>query len=399
LAVFLFSFTPPVLAHAGLATTDMACAAMLGAVFLAGCALLERPSLRQAVVFGVLGGLAVLTKFSVLPYFPACAALALVWYWATARPGGQEILRAAKSMAPLLGLSAAIAALLVWAGYRFSWAHGVPAPEFWAGIREVANHNSHGHWSYLLGQVNQTGYWVFFPIAIAVKTPLGILLLALAGTWVALRSPAAGKKWLPVAFVAGIMAVAMPSNINIGIRHVLPVYLGIALLGAVAVERAWGATRPAKWIQVTTAALLLWVAASSLLSHPDYLAYFNEAAGSQPEKILAESDLDWGQDVTRLGRRLHELGARQVTFIPNDELDFKRQPGFEGIQVSDTMSWAFPAPGWNAVPLTLLKVRRLGFYDTHPELQLWPNVIPPRERVGKSILLWYVPPGAGLPPR
>jgi hypothetical protein len=55
---------------------------------------------------------------------------------------------------------------------------------------------------------------------------------------------------------------------------------------------------------------------SSGLAHPDYLAYTNELAGSEPEKILADSDLDWAQDMKRLGAYLHAVGAEEVTFMP-----------------------------------------------------------------------------------
>jgi len=54
--------------------------------------------------------------------------------------------------------------------------------------------------------------------------------------------------------------------------------------------------------------LAAWFGASSLISHPDYLAYFNEFAGSEPENIVVDSDLDWGQDVKRLAARLREVG-------------------------------------------------------------------------------------------
>ena len=53
-----------------------------------------------------------------------------------------------------------------------------------------------------------------------------------------------------------------------------------------------------------------------LAAHPDYLPYFNALAGSNPERIVVDSDLDWGQDLKRLGRRLKELGAPSVAFTP-----------------------------------------------------------------------------------
>lgn len=396
-AVFLLSFFPPLLGHAGLATTDMACTAMLGAVFLAGCVLLEEASVRHAAAFGACGGLAILSKFSVLAYFPASAAVALLWYAAVERPPIHRLVQSIKTVAPLLALSTAIASLIVWAGYRFSFAHGIPAPELWSGIREVAEHNAHGHPTYLLGEISRSGWWYFFPVAIAVKTPIPFLLLACAGVWLAFRNLRGSRIWIPVAYVAGILAVAMSSHINIGLRHILPIYMGLSVLGAVAVTQAWSAPVRSKWIPAAVAVLVLWLAASSIASYPDYLAYFNEVANNQPEKYLIDSDLDWGQDVTRLGRRLQALGAREVTFIAGDQYDFARHPGFEGIKVYESMSRALPNAGWNAVTMRSLKMARLGLYNTLPQVTLWPDLVSPRERVGKSILLWYFPPGSTVP--
>lgn len=394
LALFLFSFFPAVLAHAGLATTDMACTAMLGAVFLAGCVLLEEPSAKHAALFGVCGGLAVLSKFSVLAFFPASAVLSLLAYIAVERPKRGAVFARAKLVVPLVAVAAPIAAVMVWAAYRFSLAHGLPAPEFWSGIGYLLQHNSGGHWSYLLGHISDTGFWYFFPVAIAVKTPLAFLLLAVAGAWLALRKRGGKRLWLPFTHAAGILAVGMWSDINIGLRHILPMYIGLAVLGGAALAHLSTHSRATLAIG---AVLVAWMAAASLFSHPDYLAYFNELAAGRPQKFLTDSDLDWGQDVARLGRRLHELGAHEVTFLPGDLADLSAMPEFKGITVNSTMSWALPTAGWNAVGFTELKQWRLGFAGSHPELTLWPDVIPPAERVGKSILLWYVPAGGSTP--
>ena len=184
----------------------------------------------------------------------------------------------------------------------------------------------------------------------------------------------------------------MFSGINIGLRHILPIYIGLSLLGAVALAHAWSIPRQATWIRAAVPFLLFWLAASSLLNHPDYLAYFNEFAGRQPEKVLVDSDLDWGQDVKRLGLRLQAAGAHSVTFAAFVGADFKRQPGFQGIVVQvppDAWAPATPSAGWNAVSLTLWK-KHLGPFQFLPG-HAWPDKIPPRERVGKSILLWYFP--------
>src|SRR5262249_35710313 len=156
----------------------------------------------------------------------------------------------------------------------------LPAPELFAGIRQVLDHNRAGHPSYLLGQVSPAGFWYFYPVALAVKTPIPFLLLLLAGTaLVFTRFGRSRRLWIPLAFSLGILIVGIFSRINIGIRHVLPVYMGFALLGGAALVRAVESSRGSRLIG---AALTLWFVGSSVLAHPDYLAYFNAFAGDEP---------------------------------------------------------------------------------------------------------------------
>ena len=298
--------------------------------------------------------------------------------------------------------------LLIWAGYRFSFGAPdfsslrLPAPEVFSGIRAVMRHNSTGHPTYFLGQRSITGFWYFYPVVLAVKTPLAFLFLLGYGVVLALRKRSPYRRaWIPVSFAAGILLVGLESHINIGVRHILPIYMGFSILAAIAALRLLELSRaPAPdprpqtpgprhhWMRFALALLLAWFAGSSLLAHPDYLPYFNELAGSEPEKIVVDSDLDWGQDMKRLAKRLHQAGARELTFNQLFIADLEREHGFPPIREMDL---ANPSPGWNAASLTYLKVGRLGLWNTYPQLRLWPEYILPTERVGKGVLLWYFP--------
>jgi hypothetical protein len=389
IALFFFSFLPPILAHAGLATTDMALTAFVGAAFLTGLRWAESPTWKRGLLFGAATGLAAVSKFSSLVFFPAAAALALAGYLYFHRPAAPALVASVKERLPSFGLAVAAGALVIAAMYRFSLS------AFFAGIRAVEAHNAQGHIAYLLGQRSTGGFWYFYPVVLAVKTPLALVVLLGLALWWMCREPGRVRRdWPVLAFVAGILLVALFSRINIGVRHILPIYFGVSLLAAEAVpdwmER--GRTRP--WIGPVLGGLMVWFAASSLLCHPDYLAYTNELAGSAPEKVLADSDLDWGQDMKRLSVRLHQVGATQVTFDPIVLADFEGEMGFPRMASSNPVA---PSPGWNAVSLSLWKVRRLGLMDTHPEAILWPDRVPPGERVGKGVMLWYFPPSTETP--
>ena len=373
-AVFLFSFLPPVLAHAGLATTDMALAAFLGAAFLAAMIWVEQPGMARAAWFGLCTGLAVLAKFSSLAFFPAAVAVALAWFVLAERPKVAALAKAATTRAPSFAVALAVGLAVIWIGYRFSLV------DLFQGIRDLIKHNAAGHPDYLLGARSQSGFWDFYFVVLAVKTPLALLLLLAAA-----KRPR-GARILPLAFAGGILLVAVFSSINIGVRHILPVYIGLSIVAADGTRRMW----EQRWARIPVVVLLVWFAASSLASHPDYLPYFNELAGDAPEKILVDSDLDWGQDMKRLGRRLQEVGAREVTFKPLVLADFERALGFPRVLPMDP---AAPSPGWNAVSLTWWKTRRFGWGEAHPEVPVWPERMPPGERIGKGTMLWYFPPG------
>ena len=426
-SVGLFSFLPAVLAHAGLGTTDMALTAMLGATFVAMLAWLENPTWRLTVLFGVAGGLAVLSKFSVLAFFPAAVAAALLAYLVGGWPGFRGLFEHAKRLALPLVAAGGVAALVVWAGYRFHFGPSIwpgvslPAPELWSGIRSVMEHNRTGHLAYLLGEHKVFGWWYFFPVVLAVKTPLPFLALAGIGAVVSLARwrQMRGAHLVPLGFTLAILGVGMAGHINVGLRHILPIYMGLAIVAAVGTVRLYEWARGGSWIEtvlailynrgwvaqqllalpgkraprstwanITLLVLVSWFALTSLAAHPDYLPYFNFIAGDQPERIVADSDLDWGQDMTRLGTRLRELGAASVTFQPL-VFDFYDRRGLPPINFGSPLA---PAPGWNAVSITLWKVMRMG---VNPPNTPWPDrtTLKPVERVGKGMLLYYLPPG------
>jgi hypothetical protein len=379
-ATLCFTMFPAVLAHAGLATTDMPAIGSIGAAFLAMLVWLERPEWKRGLVFGAALALAVLSKFSALGLLPAAALAALICYLVSRGP----IIEPIRRCLPSLALVALTAALLVWAGYRFHF-HRVPAPELWQGIRDVISHNGSGHPGYLLGHYSEHGWWYYYPVAIAVKTPLALLALIAVGIFPCWRR----RAYVPLAFAAGILLfAAVFSNINLGIRHILPAYVGLCVVAGAGAAWLWSAGIAQRAIGC---ALLAWLVIASVRSHPDYLAYFNAIADGHPENFLVDSDLDWGQDMKRLALRMRQLDVKELAFDPFngayiEELQSRGQ--FPRIKPLDPLA---PAHGWNAASITILKLWRLGTFKSNPPVELWTDRIPPTERVGKGVLLWYVP--------
>ena len=394
-ATGLFTLLPPVLAHAGLATTDMPLTACLGAAFLALLVWAQQPSFRHSLLLGAATALAVLSKFTALGFFPVAAVFALAVYLVSERPGLERLVALARERAAPLAVAVLVGALVVWAGYLFSfgavpgWSVPLPAPELFDGIRRAMRHNASEGGGYLFGQLSPTGWWYFFPAALAVKTPLAFLFLLGLGAWLCWTKPRHAAHWLPWAFSLGILAPAMTSPVNYGVRHVLPVYMGFSIVAALAV--IWLA-QTRKWLGLAAGALILWMAVSGAIRHPDYLAYFNELAGGEPEKVLVDSDLDWGQDTILLARRLRELGAQQVSYIQMN-LDSAHLQVWPGMPPTKPINPIVPAEGWTAVGPTFSKVGQYGLDHRYPNLQPWYESLKPVERVG-SQLLYYLPPGS-----
>jgi len=275
-----------------------------------------------------------------------------------------------------------VSALVIWAGYSFSFARveflhmHLPAARFFSGIQSVWERNRAGQPSYILGTRSPYGFWFYFPVVLAVKTPLALLLLLPGVVWVGFRRCA-----YPLAFSGGILLCAMASRIDIGVRHILPVYVGFSIAAGAVASWAWQAKGIRGHVAKAAVGLLLaWHLASSLTAHPDYLAYSNEIAGGHLEDFVADSDLDWGRDMKRLGGFLDRNGATQVTFSPFNRTYQLAGHDFPAITSGNS---EHPSPGWNAVSITMWKV--FGF-------PAWADRIPPQTRIGRSILVWYFPP-------
>ena len=361
IAAFLFTTTPPVLAHAGLVTTDMACTAFGALTFLASLWWADHPDRPRTVLFGFALGLAAVAKFSLLAYLPAAWLVLLAIH----RP---PVSTMSRYIAPL-AVAGLIGGFVICTAYRFTL-----VPQFFAGIQGLMKHNAAGHYSYLLGQRRHAGVWYYFPVVLSVKTPIAMLLLLAGGLIYGWRKRLPLSA--PVALAAGILIVAMMSRINIGVRHVLPIYTAFSVIGAVAAAEVMrGPLRRAAGILL----LLGWQAVSGAAHHPDYIAYTNEFVPEHPEDVTADSDLDWGQDMKLVAAFLARHGATRVAFTPYCTTYLIAGRAFPPTTPTD---WYHPSPGWNVVSLSGFKV-----FD-HPG---WVEKIPAQFKIGRTHWAYYFP--------
>src|SRR5262249_30525203 len=153
-----------------------------------------------------------------------------------------------------------------------------------------------------------------------------------------------------------------------GLRHILPILPFLAVIAAGGV--IWLINHRAKW---AAAVALAWLCAVSLAAHPDYLSYFNAFAGDEPQRIAADSDLDWGQDSKGLAERLRDLNVSEISFPPS----FSISTAAFGFPPRRDNAWDAPDPGWNAVGISQWKQYRMGLQLQNPKARLWPDYVKP----------------------
>ena len=304
-AAGMYSTLPLALAHSGLATTDALVTGTLTAALFAWALLLKAPSTTRFIAFGATAGLALVSKLSAL-VFGAQVVVVMGIGWLMGAPGfgsrpdtpwSKRLSIAAKGGA----LAALTCMILIWAVYRLSVAPlssftpvagplgslPIPAPEFWLGIYDMLRHNSGGHLTYFMGGINRGSNFMFFPVAIAIKTPIPFLILAAIGC--AFLTSGSARRNDPIGMVPPIAAtlillISIASRINIGLRHLLPIFPLLAICAGVAAADLWERRKNRLLLRSSIAFLLCWQVYSSIKAHPDYLAYFNECCEGRGER-------------------------------------------------------------------------------------------------------------------
>ena len=327
IALFLFCFEPNLLAHGAYVTTDMAASATIFATVYAFWRYLNRQTWQRLLVVGLAAGLALAAKHSTILLAPmllllALGELAIGWrkdhrntnalriggalasivilgvivLWAfygfrfNARPAGLTL---SPTLAAYVGPLAGVEARGILLAARLhalpeSWLYGL------ADVRAMAN----GMPSYFFGKVYLHGVWFYFPVLFTIKSTLSMLALLLLTLFAGIKGWLRDLRalWFLCAPPALYLLVAMNSHLNIGARHILPVWVFccvIAGAGAAALlkqGRGWA---------IAVGVLLLMHGATTVNAAPDYMAYANEAWGGPGKTYhyLSDSNTDWGQQL------------------------------------------------------------------------------------------------------
>jgi hypothetical protein len=383
LAALLVSSQPVLLGHAGLATTDAPFAGTFTAALFAWIAWLERPSRWRSVALGVALALAVTTKLSAMLFLPAACGTIVLYRW-YAEHGRWSVPRFAVKEwrhAPLIG---GAAGATIWLVYGCSADPLDGFKELALGIRDLVAFSADGAPSYFLGEIRSHGWWTFFPVLLLVRTPLPFLLAVGYGVAVMVRHDRADwRRMAPLVAATAMLAAVLPSPINIGLRHILPIYGLLGIVAARGLAHLLDRVRLGGPGPLAAALVLGGHIACSLAAHPDYLAYFNALAGEEPERIVVGSDLDWGQDVRRLAETLAERHIERPSIAVHTSADIRRQ----GIPDFNLLYPYERATGWVAISAEMRQFYCAGYR--------WLDAYPVVERIGRSIKLYHIPADGG----
>ena len=336
LAVALYSLEPTVLAHGRIVHTDLPAALAYLLFVLALYRFHRLPSFRAALVLGVVTGAALVTKFSLVIVAPIFMAAMNAWILRAPFHGVRrgEMVRHAL-VAGLMALA------IINLAYRFQRQPIIPADLAWIaartpehaqtivsgirglsllfptyylfGIYNVALHNHSGHATFLLGRYSDLGWWYYFPVAFALKTTVTFLGLAIASLlWALWRLLVRrdGQLLFLLVPIAAYAAISLTSTINIGIRHFLPIYPFLFVLGALLLDRLFQVWKGRYLAGVLVAAMALEAARA----YPDYVSYFNQLRGGRARwHLLSDSNVEWGDDVKEAAAYLRARGETRVT--------------------------------------------------------------------------------------
>jgi hypothetical protein len=414
----LFAFCPNILANGGLVSTDITLATMLLASTWFLWRLLHAVTWTNLLLSLLAFSLLVISKITAVLIVPIAVILIAVrffnrepWPWSLRGTASLATRgRQAAALLPLILLHCLVGWGAIWTVFDFKYvARGDPADasltlpqappgsEMHGAIGQLADFCYRTHvlpegfvygMEQLLGTGQRrpsfmNGHWAtggqawFYPYAIWVKTPPALFCLLVLGTVVwawpgqAKISPDATARpsardalyhSIPLfVLVAVYAALVMRQGLNIGIRHMLIVYPVFHIVAG-SVALSFPSRRRA--VEIAVALLVGWHAIDSLAVRPHYLAYFSPVVGgpSQGYRRLADSSLDWGQDLPGLKQwfATHNPGDRDPVFFSyfgTGDPDYygiagNRLPGFPDWRKLEVFTFT---PGYYAISATMFQ--------------------------------------------
>lgn len=346
-ALTLAVFHPSLLAHGHLVTTDMAGAITMLAASWMMWRWCRSPGAWRALSVAAALGVGFATRLTAALLIPVFLVLCVE------RLRSESPRDRARFLLQIVLACAILVPLIVWAAYGFRYGAwpGEPEPRIgasaWAGaisgttsdrvlsflrslhvfpagylasMEAYLIKSAIGHQAYLLGQISANGWWYYYLTALLVKNTPGFLVaLVVAGASWRRLSPEAARHWLLPAVL--IFTAASLSRVQVGERYILAFYpYAILIIASMTPKRL-----AEKGGAILGIAVLLLHALPGLQATRDgQISYFNGLVGrDMAHLVLADSNLDWGQDLPRLKRwsQAHPERRLQLAYWGTDSPD------------------------------------------------------------------------------
>lgn len=414
LSLFLYSLCPNILANAELITTDFPLTAFFFMASFHLYRLSKEPNLLQILASGLTIGILLTIKYTGLFILPSLACL--LGLLASKESGSIAIKRKIGCKYLLLLISIlAIAYVAIWAVYGFQYRPNIATgpwidisygqnkpliswpilPESYLyGLTKLFHRSQDGHAAFLLGEYSTHGWWYYFITAFMLKTPIPAIILFLT-FFVCFKKypkeyPTIVLSMLPIAI---FFIITSMQNINIGIRHILPVYPFIYLLtgGLCSIK-----FKQQLLIKYVFTGLMLWYGYNAYSIYPHHLAFFNELTGGPKNgyKYLVDSNLDWGQDLPGLKKYMELNNIKKVNLsyfgLSNPsyyDIDYNYLPSQAILQTPDQALSPKQPMRENrifAISATMLQ----GVYLENKDFYGYFRNLTPVEKVGYSIFIY-----------
>jgi len=328
-ALALVVFDPNVLAHSALVTTDIGVSCFFVAAIWTFYRFATRPTFIRLLLVSLATGLLLATKHSGILIGPMFISLIA---WEVLKAPGAERKRVALRLTGGFFAIVVLSVFVLWAFYGFRYTARPAGMAFSTSVTGYAEPLSHfdsavvvavsrlhllpesylvglvdvklmsiAYPTFLLGKVYPHGLWYYFPLVILIKTTLGLLLLFVLATFATVTGKLKRHRELFYCLAPPIiyLAVAMMSGMNIGARHLLPMYAFVIIFAAAAAAKLAGTNR--RWM-ILCAVLIVAHIVSSLLVFPNEIAYANEASGGprNVHNLLSDASVDWAQQLLQV---------------------------------------------------------------------------------------------------
>jgi hypothetical protein len=439
-ALVLMTFCPTLIGHGHLVTTDVPVAAMSLLATAAYQRFLDRPGWTRAALAGAAFGGAVLTKYSAVLLLPAFLLMSVVRWKvrpvtvvpSAGVPSDTSERRISRlRWAAYLALIGGVTLTCIWAlyGFRFraspdstfafdwqvQFSKGTSVTKAVAFARRYQllpeaflngflymSDQAQVRSAFAFGNYSVTGWWWYFPAAFLVKNPLCTLLILALGARAYVRRSREGTTrdhFLVIPLIIyGVFSIS--GRLNIGIRHFFPVFPLLFILGAGAVRQREGS--PGLPGRGLIALLLAGVVVECSLGIPYSLAYFNgpSLAVWKRHEMLVDSNLDWGQDLSRLKAYMTKNGipSLKLAYFGNGSprqlgLDHEMLPSpnmYQDYEPEWKPALRYRGGEWVAISATTMSGALEAYHDYY--LKRF-GAFEPVAEIGHSVLLYRVPDG------